>query len=71
MEDGRRLDVTNVIWCTGFRAGFSWVALPVFGESGEPEHHRGIAGLIGIAPGAVIAAEIPTVVALTIASVRR
>ncbi len=42
LEDGRVLDVANVIWCTGFHAGFSWIDLPVHGEV-EPEHERGIA----------------------------
>ena len=28
--DGRVLDVANVIWCTGFHPGFSWIDLPVF-----------------------------------------
>jgi putative flavoprotein involved in K+ transport len=31
LEDGRVLDVANVIWCTGYRADFSWIGLPVFG----------------------------------------
>jgi putative flavoprotein involved in K+ transport len=42
LDDGRTLDVTNVIWCTGYHAGFSWIDLPVFGEDGEPEHVRGV-----------------------------
>ncbi|HYX86713.1 MAG TPA: FAD-dependent oxidoreductase [Gaiellales bacterium] len=42
LEDGRVLDVANVIWCTGFDAGFSWIDLPVHGEL-EPRHQRGIA----------------------------
>lgn len=42
LEDGRVLDVTNVIWCTGFRADFGWIDLPVFGEDGEPLHDRGV-----------------------------
>ena len=42
LEDGRTLDVTNVIWCTGFRTDFSWIDLPVFGEDGEPMHDRGV-----------------------------
>src|SRR5205085_5618308 len=25
LEDGRMLDVANVIWTTGFRPGFSWI----------------------------------------------
>lgn len=42
LEDGRVLDVTNVIWCTGFRQDFSWIDLPVFGEDGAPSHERGV-----------------------------
>jgi len=42
LEDGRVLDVANVIWCTGFDPGFSWIDLPVFGADGEPRHHAGI-----------------------------
>jgi putative flavoprotein involved in K+ transport len=42
LEDGRVLDVANVIWCTGFDRGFSWIDLPVFGPAGEPVHERGI-----------------------------
>ena len=41
LEDGRVLDVANVIWCTGFHPGFSWIDLPVLGER-EPLHERGI-----------------------------
>jgi putative flavoprotein involved in K+ transport len=43
LEDGRVLEVTNVIWCTGFRSDFSWIDLPVFGSDGEPIHDRGVA----------------------------
>jgi putative flavoprotein involved in K+ transport len=42
LEDGRVLDVANVIWCTGFEPGFSWIDLPVFGETGWPLHTRGV-----------------------------
>lgn len=42
LEDGRVLDVANVIWCTGFDPGFSWIDLPVFGADGEPRHDAGI-----------------------------
>lgn len=41
LEDGRTLDVTNVIWCCGFHSGHSWIELPVLGED-EPLHERGI-----------------------------
>jgi putative flavoprotein involved in K+ transport len=42
LEDGRVLDVANVVWCTGFRHDFPWIDLPVFKENGEPEHERGV-----------------------------
>ncbi len=42
LADGRVLDVANVVWCTGFHPGFSWIDLPVFGPDGEPRHERGI-----------------------------
>ena len=42
LDDGRMLDVANVIWCTGYQPGFSWIDLPVFGEDGDPMHERGI-----------------------------
>ena len=42
LEDGRVLDVANVIWCTGFRHDFAWIDLPIFGEDGELLHHRGV-----------------------------
>jgi putative flavoprotein involved in K+ transport len=42
LEDGRVLDVTNVIWCTGFRHDLSWIELPIFAEDGEPVHERGV-----------------------------
>jgi putative flavoprotein involved in K+ transport len=44
LEDGRVLDVQNVIWTTGFHPGFSWLHLPVFDERGEPRHKRGVVG---------------------------
>jgi putative flavoprotein involved in K+ transport len=43
LADGRVLDVANVIWCTGFQPGFSWLDLPVFDEHGHPRHDRGVA----------------------------
>ncbi|HTK29777.1 MAG TPA: NAD(P)-binding domain-containing protein [Vicinamibacterales bacterium] len=42
LEGGQRIDVANVIWCTGFDPGFSWIDLPVFNERGEPKQERGI-----------------------------
>ena len=42
LEDGSVIDVANVIWCTGFRADFAWIDLPVFGSQGHPVHFRGV-----------------------------
>jgi len=42
LEDGRTLDVPNVIWSTGYRQDFSWIDLPAFTEDGEPIHTRGV-----------------------------
>ena len=42
LEDGRGLDVANVIWCTGFAPNLSWIDLPVFTEDGDPVHDRGV-----------------------------
>jgi len=43
LENGRVLEVSNVIWCTGFRPGFSWIDLPILGDRQEPAHERGVA----------------------------
>jgi putative flavoprotein involved in K+ transport len=47
LEDGRILDVANVVWCTGFAPGFDWIDLPVHGAD-EPEH---VAGIVPSQPG--------------------
>jgi putative flavoprotein involved in K+ transport len=44
LDDGRDLDVANVIWCTGFVPDFAWIDLPVFAEDGDPVHDRGVVG---------------------------
>ena len=46
--DLRASDVTSVIWATGYRCDFSWIALPVLNESGEPVHHGGICDVPGL-----------------------
>ncbi len=43
LEDGSVLEVSNVVWCTGFHPGFSWIELPIFDELGEPRHEGGVA----------------------------
>jgi putative flavoprotein involved in K+ transport len=42
LDDGRVLDVRNVIWCTGFRPDFSWIRFPFdLGDDGYPVQYRG------------------------------
>jgi putative flavoprotein involved in K+ transport len=41
LEDGQKLNVKNVVWCTGFYPAFSWIDIPVF-KNMEPMHQRGI-----------------------------
>ena len=48
LEDGRILDVANVIWCTGFRQDYSWLDVPVFDRDGAPDHERGVASEPGL-----------------------
>jgi putative flavoprotein involved in K+ transport len=42
LQDGRVLDVANLIWCTGFVPDFRWIDLPIFGSDGYPVHARGV-----------------------------
>jgi putative flavoprotein involved in K+ transport len=42
LEDGRVLEIENVIWCTGFRQDFPWIDIPIFDEDGRPRHERGV-----------------------------
>ena len=44
LADRRVMDVSTIIWCTGFRPDFAWVDLPVFDPDGAPAHHRGVVG---------------------------
>src|SRR5262249_26618036 len=41
LEDGRVLAVQNVVWCTGFQPGFSWVEGLSYDVHGEPRQVRG------------------------------
>jgi putative flavoprotein involved in K+ transport len=42
LDGGRVADVTNVVWCTGFRQAYGWIDVPVFGEDGWPTEMRGV-----------------------------
>jgi putative flavoprotein involved in K+ transport len=48
LQDGRVLAPANIIWCTGYHGGFSWIDLPIFDGTGEPIHE---AGVVSAAPG--------------------
>lgn len=43
LEGVEVLTPANVVWCTGFHPGLSWLDLPVFGPAGEPVQQRGVA----------------------------
>ena len=42
LADGRILEVSNVLWCTGFDLDLDWIDLPVVGDHGFPVQERGI-----------------------------
>lgn len=42
LEDRRVMQVSNVIWCTGFTSGFQWIDLLLPTDNGIPIHNRGI-----------------------------
>lgn len=42
LDDGQAVEVSNVIWCTGFEPGFSWIDLPIFDDQGAPRHEGGV-----------------------------
>jgi putative flavoprotein involved in K+ transport len=49
LDDGRVLDVRNVVWCTGFRPDFSWIDVPFEKEDDDyPVQYRGV---VESAPG--------------------
>lgn len=42
LDDGRVLDVRNVLWCTGFREDWSWIEGLPLAEDGYPRQRRGV-----------------------------
>ncbi len=42
LDDGRVLDVANIIWATGYRPDFSWIEAPITGDDGWPREYRGV-----------------------------
>jgi putative flavoprotein involved in K+ transport len=41
LDDASRLDVRNIIWCSGFEPGFDWIDFPIFDATGDPRHDCG------------------------------
>jgi putative flavoprotein involved in K+ transport len=41
-SDGRQLDVSAVIWATGFRNDHSWIDAPIFDDRQRVAHRRGV-----------------------------
>jgi hypothetical protein len=49
-QEGTAVRASAVVWATGFRAYYSWVAVPdAFDEQGRPRHERGITATPGLA----------------------
>ena len=42
LENGRVLDVSNVVWCTGYKPHYDWIDIPLRTHSGSPIHDRGV-----------------------------
>jgi putative flavoprotein involved in K+ transport len=42
LENGRTLEVSNVVWCTGFSANYDWMDLRLPTRHGAPAHERGV-----------------------------
>ena len=42
LENGTVLEVSNVIWCTGYAPNYDWIDLSMQTRNGLPIHDRGI-----------------------------
>jgi putative flavoprotein involved in K+ transport len=49
LDDGRVMDVANVVWCTGYRNAHDWIDLPILDEDSDvtTDHH----GVVASEPG--------------------
>jgi putative flavoprotein involved in K+ transport len=47
-SDGERLSVDAVVWATGFKADHAWIDVPIFDESGQAQHRRGVTSAPGL-----------------------
>jgi putative flavoprotein involved in K+ transport len=46
--DGSRVEVSTVIWATGFGLDHSWIDLPIFDAAGQVVHDRGVTASPGL-----------------------
>ncbi len=46
--DLKAAGITSIVWATGFRYDFDWVKVPIFDNTGEPIHRRGVTSFPGI-----------------------
>lgn len=46
--DLKAAGIRSIVWATGFRNDFGWVKLPIFDDTGEPVHRRGVTRLPGV-----------------------
>jgi putative flavoprotein involved in K+ transport len=46
--DGTTTTPDAVVWATGYRPDYSWIELPVIGESGAVDHRRGVTDVAGL-----------------------
>ena len=47
-DGGQELDVSAVVWATGYRSDYSWINVPVLGQDGLPRHQRGVTEVPGL-----------------------
>ena len=38
-----------VVWATGYRPAYAWIALPIIAADGHPQHQRGLTAAPGVA----------------------
>ena len=46
--DGASLDVPVVVWATGYRSDYSWIAIPGITANGHVVHRRGVTDVPGL-----------------------
>jgi putative flavoprotein involved in K+ transport len=46
--NGQSLQVSAVVWATGYHSDYSWIHVPVLGPDGLPRHQRGVTEAAGL-----------------------